>query len=83
MMSHFYAVIHGNRGEATRCGSKGSGITTTAAAWSGAVRVILDHDEKTGTDMAHVALVTWHGSGVHRHLYYGPVDEPAPAKGVA
>jgi len=37
-MSHFYGTLQGNRGEATRCGTKKSGIETYAASWKGAIR---------------------------------------------
>jgi hypothetical protein len=32
-MSEFYGRIQGSRGEATRCGSKGSGIDAKAETW--------------------------------------------------
>ncbi|MHB8098117.1 MAG: hypothetical protein ACYDD5_00830 [Sulfuricurvum sp.] len=32
-MSHYYSRIQGHRGEATRCGTKSSGITATATGW--------------------------------------------------
>lgn len=38
-MSQFYASIQGNRGEATRGGTKGSGITGHIRGWQGGVRV--------------------------------------------
>lgn len=38
-MAHFYGTLQGNRGEASRLGTKDSGITTYAASWEGAVRV--------------------------------------------
>ena len=83
-MSHFYAVIHGNRGESTRCGSKGSGITTTCASWSGAVRCMAWYDEQTGADWVRVSLMPWHGAGVNRTLFVGPIDEAQEARqGVA
>ena len=75
-MSHFYGTLQGARGEATRRGRKTTGLTTTAASWKGAVRVTLTHAEETGRDVAEVRLVPWHGSGVDRLLYRGPVDEP-------
>ena len=73
-MSHFYSTLEGNRGKVTRCGTKGSGITTHAASWSGAVRVELWHDDDSGRDWALVELVPWRGTGVKRELYRGPVD---------
>lgn len=37
-MSEFYARIQGARGEATRCGSKSSGIEATAETWHSVIR---------------------------------------------
>lgn len=37
-MSEFYARIQGSRGEATRCGSKSSGISATAETWHSVIR---------------------------------------------
>ena len=79
-MSHFYGIVQGNRGEATRCGSKDSGVTTHAASWNGAVRVDVFVDQDTGQDVARVALVPWQGRGVSRVLYEGPVSEPLPLR---
>ena len=73
-MSHFYSTLQGNRGKATRCGSKGKGIVTQAASWSGCVRVELWHDEGSGRDWAVIELTKWHGVGVERELYRGPID---------
>jgi hypothetical protein len=73
-MSHFYGILQGNRGEATRCGHKSSGLHTVAAAWSGAVQVDLLVNAD-GEDIAHVYLRTWHGNGVNQTLYMGPVGE--------
>lgn len=38
-MSHFYGTVQGNRGEATRGGSKNSGMDTATASWEGSVQV--------------------------------------------
>lgn len=76
-MAHFYGILQGSRGEASRAGSKSSGLTTTAASWQGAVSVTLY--ERDGRDCACVQLRPWHGAGVSRVLYDGPVDgEEAP-----
>jgi len=72
-MSHFYGVLNGSRGEATRCGTKKSGLAVTAASWSGAVSVRL-YVNADGVDRARVSLVPWHGAGTSRVLYDGPVD---------
>ena len=73
-MAHFYGTLQGQRCEATRCGSKGGGLTTVAASWQGAVSVTLYHDEETGNDMARVSLRPWHGHGTSATIYDGPVS---------
>jgi len=73
-VAQFYGLIKGARGEASRLGHKTSGMDATAASWEGSVSVRLWHDKKTGRDMARVSLEPWHGSGVSRGLYYGPVS---------
>ncbi len=40
-MSEFYATIQGNRGSATKGGSKASGIFAVAQSWDGSVRTDL------------------------------------------
>lgn len=77
-MSHFYGTLKGNRGEATRCGSKDRGMLVHAASWEGAVCARVFHDEETGKDWAYVRLTDWHGRGQHRELYNGPVDGSTP-----
>lgn len=42
-MSHFYATIQGNRGMATRQGSKASGIDGHIRGWHTGARVIVEH----------------------------------------
>jgi|TARA_B100000315_G_scaffold145751_1_gene134618 hypothetical protein len=44
-MSRFYASIQGNRGEATRCGTKDSDITGHIRGWDKGVKVIAEVDE--------------------------------------
>lgn len=74
-MAHFYGTLEGNRGRATRCGTKGSGVLTQTASWSGAVRVSAWYDEKADRDMVDVSLIQWHnGAGVNRLLYSGPIS---------
>lgn len=62
-MSHFYGTLQGIRGQATRCGGKGSGLTTQAAGWRGAIRTEIWHDEASDRDMYRVWLTPWHYSG--------------------
>ena len=74
-MAHFYSTTTGRAGTATRCGTKSSGLTTTAAGWTGAINVYLSHDEKTGKDMYHVHQIPWKGKGLGRVLATGFLGE--------
>jgi hypothetical protein len=76
-MSHFYGTLQGQRGEATRCGSKASGITTVAASWKGAVEVSVFVDEQ-GRDCFSVAQRTWRGAGVSHVIAEGVIGEVSP-----
>ena len=68
-MSHFYASIEGNRGPATRQGSKDSGISAHARGWSFGVRAFVFHDTDTDTDRAHVYLTLGsNGQGSDKYL---------------
>ena len=63
-MSHFYGTVRGqSSGEATRRGSKNSGLRVADASWQGAVYVYLFHDEGTGKDCYRVELGPWKGNG--------------------
>lgn len=72
-MAHFIGYTKGHKGEASRLGTKESGMSVTAASWQGAVDVWLYHDKDTGRDMVRVSLKPWHGAGQHVDLYSGPV----------
>ncbi len=69
-MSHFYGILQGSRGEATRCGTKNSGMETYCASWSGAVRCFAYVNEK-GENCVRVELTKWHGVGTYKPLYDG------------
>jgi hypothetical protein len=73
-MAHFYGTVEGNRGQASRLGSKVNGLTTTAASWQGAVVVYMRHNKGTGKDTVFVTLQEWEGQGVYRILYKGTID---------
>lgn len=70
-MAHFYGTLKGSRGEATRTGTKQSGIATYAAGWGGAIRTVLYHVD--GKDMFRVEMVEWKGAGKYRVLAVGEV----------
>ena len=73
-MAQYRGTISGQRGEASRLGSKRSGLNVKAASWSGAVSVSLWYDEKNDVDVCEVRLTTHHGHGTDRLLYSGPVS---------
>jgi len=69
-MSHFYGTVKGTRGEATRCGSKKSGMLTYCASWKGAIRCFAYVDGK-GHDCVRVERTAWQGKGTYKLLYNG------------
>ncbi len=60
-MAHFYGSIQGQRGEATRLGSKNSGLRAITAGWTGAISVTLSH--KDGKDVATIYRQPHQNSG--------------------
>ena len=59
-MSHFYASIQGNKGEATRQGSANSGITGHIRGWHVGIKVNC-YVNDNGEDVCQVSLTS--GSG--------------------
>ena len=78
-MSQFYGTLDGQaRTVATRRGSKKSGITATAASWSGAVRVSVSDED--GEERFDVYMVQWHGRGECKLLATGVIGKPETVK---
>ena len=69
-MSKFYGTLKGSRGEATRCGTANSGLTTTAASFAGAIQVNVWED-KMGVEKFSVSMVPWCGEGSNFNLVTG------------
>ena len=61
-MAHFYASIQGNRGEATRMGTKNSGMEGHIRGWDVGCRVYMGVDSD-GNDTVSVYLTS--GSNGH------------------
>ncbi len=74
-MSHFYGVLNGQAGQATRCGSKGSGLRTVAASWAGCISVQLWRDSD-GQDHFRVYQGAWQGAGISEYLASGIIGKP-------
>lgn len=65
-MARFYGSIQGNRGEATRCGSKESGITGHIRGWDVGVEVECKH--RYGMDEAHIFATGGSNGGTCVHV---------------
>ena len=74
-MAHYRGTVQGGRTEASRLGTKSSGLHVEACSWQGKVAVTLTHDATTGQDIAEVWLRPHYGAGVSALLYRGPVGE--------
>jgi hypothetical protein len=75
-MAHFRGTIQGNRTEASRLGTKASGLQANVASWEGAVVVEAWHNKEDGHDWVEVKLVTHiNGAGANPDitLYEGPI----------
>lgn len=55
-MAQFYGGVEGNRGEATRLGTKSSGLTTFASGWGGQVTVSMWHDDREDRDRFYIRV---------------------------
>lgn len=73
-MSHFYGTLEGNRGKATRAGTKHSGMITYCASWNGAI-CCRAYVNARGADCVIVGKVPWQGKGVEEILYDGPIGK--------
>lgn len=75
-MSTFYGTVEGQRGPATRCGSRSSGIRTAAQSWNGSVIVSLCYAERDGEDVLMVGINTSDGSSAYGHnIWNGSYEE--------
>ena len=75
-MAAFYGTVKGNRGEASRTGSKDSGIETTAQSYDGSVNVRLCYGWSAYTDPLMVEIRIAEGSSAHGEcVFSGTIDE--------
>jgi hypothetical protein len=73
-MSHFYGTLQGNRGEATRSGSRDSGVSVRAASWQGCGFASVYFNEDKQEDWVRLGVEPWQGQGRSKVFYDGPVD---------
>ena len=70
-MSAFYGTVEGQRGPATRCGSRGSDIKTAAQSWNGSVIINLHYEEWDDDESPLMVEVrTDNGSSAYGHLIW-------------
>ena len=62
-MSQFYGSIQGSRGQATRQGTKNSGIEGHIRGWHIGARVIMGYDKDRQEDVCAVYLTSGSGHG--------------------
>jgi hypothetical protein len=72
-MAQFFGTLQGQRGEASRLGTKSSGLQTEACSWQGKVVVRMWHDPTDGHDKYDVYLRPHHGAGVSQTLVHDAV----------
>ena len=69
-MAHFYASIQGNKGEATRMGTKDSGIRGHIHGWDIGCEVLCTYNPRTDEDEVTIYLTS--GSrGYHPKIHLG------------
>lgn len=74
-MAHFLGTIQGNRGEASRLGTKSSGLHAQIGSWEGGITVNLYYDEFSSRDMVDISFRQWvNGAGINKPIYSGPVS---------
>lgn len=67
-MAQFRATIQGQRGQASRLGSKKSGLVADINGWHNGVRVLAEYDEKNGTDVFVVYKTGGSSYGEHEKI---------------
>ena len=73
IMSTFYGCVQGNRGAATRTGSRCSGIEASVQSWNGSVITSLSYDHE---DRLMVTVRVSEGSSSYGiTVFHGTFDE--------
>lgn len=69
-MAHYYSRIKGHKGEATRCGSKSSGITARADSCSVGARIEINWSAQLQSDVVTIYATTGSSSNGSRIFSY-------------
>lgn len=70
-MAQFYASIQGNRGEATRMGTKVSGIHGHIRGWDAGVEVWIGYNKNTNQNVISISLTKGSNGGGNKNLWTG------------
>ena len=75
-MAQFRATIQGNRGDASRLGTKSSGLDVTCNGWNLGASASVGYDEDKEEDYVNINLTTGSSySGKYLPLFYGTQAE--------
>ena len=69
-MSHYYSRIKGRMGEATRCGTKSSGITARADSYTVGARIEIEWSAQLQSDVVTIYATTGSNSNGSRIFSY-------------
>jgi len=73
-MAQFFGSISGQKGTATRLGSKSSGLTVEACSWQGKIVTVLSTDAD-GTDRFEIRMERHAGKGDYMVIATGIVGD--------
>jgi hypothetical protein len=72
-MSAFYGMVQGNRGSATRGGSRASGFRSSVQSYDGSIITIMSYDKD---DNLMVSIEVSEDSSCYgKRIFYGTFDE--------
>ena len=74
-MAQYRGSIQGSWGEASRLGTKSSGIEGGVASWDGAIVTRMYWEAETEVNRFVISMKPWHGAGPDRFLLNGVVGE--------
>lgn len=82
-MARFRGTVAGGRGEASRLGHATTGLRTIAKGWGGKIVVsLIVHARGTVREQDWAEVTHVDKEGVHKTLYFGPLDEYRDPRGV-
>jgi len=73
-MAYFYSTIRGNRGQASRCGSKSSGLSATANSYTVGAEVHLEYSDTLDADVVTIYSTRGSNGSRSRMLSYAVKD---------